>query len=163
MRPTRSRWFKRTAVAAAVAAAAVLVIGAGLFAAFVLMYGFDTNKTQRVSGGGTQVASIELSGFDVTPGTLEVNSGTHLVLEVLNRGDQAHDLAVDGGVRSRKLNAGESQRLDLGPISQAMQMSCTQSWHEFVGMKLHIRIVEPPANASEMSQEVQQWAMSFSR
>jgi hypothetical protein len=44
--------------------------GLAVFVAFVLMYGFDTNKTQRVSGGGTHVVSITLTDFDVTPGTL---------------------------------------------------------------------------------------------
>jgi len=124
----------------------VQVIGLGVFAAFVLMYGFDTNKSQRVSGGGTQTVSIVLTDFDVTPGTLVVNSRTHLVLDVVNRGGQAHDLAVDGAMHTKKLNAGESQRLDLGLVSDGLHMSCTQSLHEFLGMKLHLQVVQPHGN-----------------
>jgi hypothetical protein len=139
-------WFKRSAVVAVVAAAPVLFVGLAVFVAFVLMYGVDTNETQRVSGGGTQAVSIALTEFDVTPGTLAVDSGTHLVLDVVNRGDQAHDLAVDGAMRTKKLNAGESQRLDLGLVSDGLHMSCTQSLHEFLGMKLHIQVVQPHGN-----------------
>ena len=61
-----------------------------------------------------------------------------------NHRKQAHDLAIDGGVQSRKLGAGESQSLDLGLVSEGLHMFCTQSLHEFLGMKLqHIQIVRP--------------------
>ena len=146
MKPSRSNWFKGTAVAAVIAATAIVVIGLGVFVAFVSMYGFDTNKSQRVSGGGTQVVPITLTDFDVTPGTLVVDDGTHLVLDVVNRGDQAHDLAVDGAMHTKKLKAGESQRLDLELVSEGLHLSCSQSWHEFLGMKLHIQVVQPHGN-----------------
>jgi len=104
-----------------------------------------------------------------------VDSGTHLVLEVLNRGDQAHDLAVDGGVHTRKLSSGESQRLDLGSVSEGVHMSCTQSLHEFLGMKLQVLVVQPavssgnsansrdqtPSPATGRSMGARAWTISY--
>ena len=80
-----------------------------------------------------------------------MDDGTRLVLDVVNRGDQAHDLAVEGGMHTRKLKAGESQRLDLELVSEGLHLSCSQSWHEFLGMKLHIQVVQPHGNPTSSS------------
>jgi nitrite reductase (NO-forming) len=125
-------------------AAGVLLLGAGVVGVFVAVYGFDTNVTKRVSGHGAQVERIALTDFDVTPGTLVVDRGTHLVLEVVNEGDEVHDLALeDGGLRTRMLEPGQSQRLDLGHVTGALV--CTVPLHKSLGMTLDVRV----ANGAE--------------
>jgi hypothetical protein len=65
----------------------------------------------------------------------------HLVLEVVNEGDDVHDLALEGGPRTKRLDAGQSQRLDLGVISGSVpQLSCTLPGHRSAGMTLDIQI-----------------------
>ena len=64
------------------------------------------------SSSGSRVDAVV--GFDVTPDVLEVARGTHVVLDVVNEGDEDHDLAVAGGAKTRTLGPGESERLDLG-------------------------------------------------
>jgi nitrite reductase (NO-forming) len=113
-----------------IATAVVIVVALGGLAAFALAGGFDKTTTQRVTGGGTKVVRVALVdatvGFDVTPDVVVVDPGTHLVLDVVNDGDDVHDLAVDGGSsRTRMLDPGESQRLDLGRVGADIRALCT--------------------------------------
>jgi hypothetical protein len=79
-------------------------------------------------------------GFDVTPDVVLVDPGTHLILDVVNDANEVHDLAVDGGSsRTRMLDPGESQRLDLGRVSADIRALCTLSGHELAGMSLDVQ------------------------
>jgi nitrite reductase (NO-forming) len=125
----------------AVIGGAVLLILAAVGVAYAL-YGSDTNVSQRATGGGTKVIPVELSDFDVTPGTLIVDRGTHVVLEVTNTGDEDHDLVFDGGrLQTRTLGHGQSQQLDLGAVTRDLHGGCTLPFHDSLGMKLHIQVV----------------------
>ena len=82
-------------------------------------------------------------GFDVTPDQLVVERGTHVVLKVINQGDEVHDLAVQRGARTRRLDPGQAQRLDLGVISGSLpELYCTLPGHKAAGMTLDVRIQE---------------------
>jgi nitrite reductase (NO-forming) len=127
-------------VAGIALAAGLLVLGV-----FALFGGLDRTVTQRVEGGGTRVVRVALVdavvGFDVTPDQLVVDRGTHVVLEVVNEGDEVHDLALDAGARTRRLDPGQSQRLDLGAISRSVpQLYCTLPGHKSAGMTLDVQI-----------------------
>lgn len=125
---------------------AVVVLGVAAVAAVALTGGFDRPTTrERVAGGGTRtvrVALVDTSlGFDVKPNTLAVDRGTHLILDVVNDGEEKHDLAVEGGSpRTRMLEPGESQRLDLGRITHDSNTWCTLSGHKLFGMSLAIHV-----------------------
>jgi len=140
MRNLGPRWLRRTLIAVAI----LLVVGGGITAGFVATYGLDTNTTERVATGGTRVVPVTLKDFDVTPGTLVVSRGTRLLLDVVNRGDEVHDLAVAGGPGTRMLAPGDSQRLDLGVVTQRLQSWCTVASHKSLGMTLQVQ-VDPPA------------------
>jgi nitrite reductase (NO-forming) len=132
---------RRHVLAASVALAAMLV-GLALFA---LSGGLDRTVSERVHGGSTRVVRVALVdavvGFDVTPDQLVVDRGTHVVLEVVNEGDEVHDLALDAGARTRRLDPGQSQRLDLGAISRSVpQLYCTLPGHKSAGMTLDVQI-----------------------
>src|SRR5918995_1132217 len=107
---------RHTLAASAVALAAALL---GL-AVFALSGGLDRTVSERIHGGSTRVVRVALVdavvGFDVTPDQLVVDRGTRVVLEVVNEGDEVHDLALEGGALTRRLDPGQSQRLDLGVI-----------------------------------------------
>lgn len=128
-----------------IAIAALLAVGLAGALAVALAGGFDRTTTERVSGGGTKTIPVALVdaavGFDVTPDVIVVDPGTHLILEVRNDGDGIHDLAIDGGSsRTRMLDPGESQRLDLGTITQTVDAWCTLPDHKLAGMTLDIRV-----------------------
>jgi nitrite reductase (NO-forming) len=136
---------RRLLIAAAVGLA---VVALGALAAFAVSGGFDKITTERVTGGGTKVVRVALVdatiGFDVTPDVVAVDPGTHLILEVANDGDEVHDLAVDGGSsRTRMLDPGQSQRLDLGRVTADIRALCTVSGHELAGMTLDVQVDGP--------------------
>ena len=131
---------RRHILIASVIAVAAALVGLGVFA---LSGGLDRTVTERVHGGGTRVVRVALVdavvGFDVTPDRLAVDRGTHLVLEVINEGDEVHDLALDRGPRTSRLDPGQSQRLDLGVINNTLQLHCTLPGHKVAGMTLDIQ------------------------
>ena len=65
--------------------------------------------------------------------------GTELTLDVVNRADGAHDLEVLGS-RTRTLPPGESERLDLGLVTESLQGRCTIGDHDAAGMTMEIRV-----------------------
>ena len=126
-------------------ATAALVVGLAAAIAVALAGGFDRTTTERVAGGGTKTIPVALVdatvGFDVTPDVIVVDPGTHLILDVRNEGDGIHDLAIDGGSsRTRMLEPGESQRLDLGTITKTAKAWCTLPDQKFAGMTLELRV-----------------------
>ena len=137
-RPRRRRLLL---VAAAISGATLLLVLAIAGIGYAL-YGSDTNVSQRAAGGGTKVIAVELTDFDVRPGTLVVDRGTHVVLEVTNSGDEDHDLAFEGGrLHTSTLGHGQSEKLDLGTVTRHLESWCTLPFHKTLGMKLHIEVV----------------------
>jgi len=120
------------------------LLGVGVVA---LLGGFDRIVSERVNATGTQTARVALVdalvGFDVTPDELIVERGTHVELEVVNEGDEPHDLLVPGGPGTRTLSPGESERLDLGVVTASTppRLWCTLAGHRAAGMTLDIRVV----------------------
>jgi hypothetical protein len=134
---------RRHVLAASAVVLAAVLVGLG---AFALSGGLDRTVTERVhGGGGTRVVRVALVdavvGFDVTPDRLVVDPGTPLALDVVNEGDEVHDLAVQSGPRTRRLDPGHSERLELGVISTSLpQLYCTLPAHTSAGMTLDIQI-----------------------
>jgi nitrite reductase (NO-forming) len=140
----RPRW-RHLATAGAIGLGALALLGVGGVA---LSGGFDKTTSKRVSGPRTQMVRVALVdalvGFDVTPDLLEVVRGTHVVLEVVNEGDEDHDLAVEGGAKTRMLDPGESERLDLGTVTGDLDFLCTLPGHKLAGMTLDLKVVDRP-------------------
>jgi nitrite reductase (NO-forming) len=133
---------RRSVLVVSVMALAAALLGFGVFALFG---GLDRTVTERVHGGGSRVVRVALVdavvGFDVTPDRLLVDRGTRLVLDVVNEGDEVHDLALEGGARTDRLDPGQSQRLDLGVITTSPpELYCTLPGHQSAGMTLDIQI-----------------------
>jgi nitrite reductase (NO-forming) len=123
-------------------ALAVALLGLGVFA---LSGGLDRTVSERVHGGDIRVVRVALVdavvGFDVTPDELLVDGGTHVVVEVVNEGEEVHDLAVENGPRTKMLEPNQSQRLDLGVITSSLpELYCTLPGHKSAGMTLDIQI-----------------------
>jgi hypothetical protein len=61
--------------------------------------GWTGTVTERVHGSGPRVVRVALVdavvGFDVTPDRLVVDPGAHLVLNVVNEGEEVHNLALE--------------------------------------------------------------------
>ena len=55
-------------------------------------------------------------------------------------------LAVAGGPGTRMLAPGDSQRLNLGVVTQRFQFWCTVDSHKSLGMSLAVQVVPPAAS-----------------
>jgi nitrite reductase (NO-forming) len=140
---------RRTVLTVSVIAITAALVALG---AFALFGGLDRTVTERVHGGKTRVVRVALVdallGFDVTPDRLVVDRGTHLVLEVVNEGEAVHDLALGDSRRTKRLDPGESQRLDLGVLTTSVpQLYCTLPGHRLAGMTLDVEIQDGAATA----------------
>ena len=135
-------WARRHRVACALGLAAVVASAGG--AAFALAGGLDEATTVRVAGDGPRVVRVALVdravGFDVTPDVVEVEEGTHVVLDVVNEASGEHDLALDGGPGTDVLAPGDSQRLDLGRVGDGPTGRCTIGDHDLAGMTVELRL-----------------------
>ncbi|HET8600222.1 MAG TPA: multicopper oxidase domain-containing protein [Segeticoccus sp.] len=89
---------------------------------------------------GTRVVPITLANMDIAPGTITVPRGTHVVLEVTNKDPMRHDLAFPGGPRTRMLQMGDHQRLDLGTVQSSREGWCTVPGHKEAGMTLQVNV-----------------------
>jgi nitrite reductase (NO-forming) len=132
------RLSRRSMLVAAIVLAVALAGVGGFFALY------DSTSSTRVAGGGTKVIAVALVdapvGFDVTPDVVTVDPGTRLVLEVVNKAGEVHDLAVRNGPHTRMLNPGQSQRLDLGLVTSRLAAWCTIPGHKTAGMALDLRV-----------------------
>lgn len=64
--------------------------------AIVIVGTQDDERPGAGEGGPEQTVAVELGDLFVDPDRVEVPSGTHLIVEVTNNGDQEHDLKLNG-------------------------------------------------------------------
>ncbi|MFI2433550.1 multicopper oxidase domain-containing protein [Streptomyces sp. NPDC018693] len=129
--PSRRPVLLGTAAAAVLTALALLVAGSG----------GDTGRSPVAAGTGGAAArtvDVTLTDMRVRPARIEVAEGTALRLKVTNEDAQRHDLKVEDGPATALLARGDSQTLDLGPISEDREAWCTLPGHRAAGMTLDI-------------------------
>lgn len=78
-----------------------------------------------------------------TPDVVEVPVGTRLVIEVTNTDKaQMHDLVLANGKGGTHLAPGESETIDVGVITDALDGWCSISNHRAMGMTLTVKAVD---------------------
>ncbi|MFP8883053.1 multicopper oxidase domain-containing protein [Streptomyces mangrovi] len=107
---------------------------------------------------GTRTVRVELRGMRVSPATVEVPSGTRLVLEVVNRDAMRHDLRVEDGPATPMLGRGESARLDVGTVTADRAAWCTVAGHRAAGMSMRIAAGETGAGGAGGGEEHEEHA-----
>jgi nitrite reductase (NO-forming) len=115
--------------------------------AIVVAGGRDDEGPAAGRGGPVQTVAVELGDLYVKPERVEVPAGTHLMVEVTNRGGQEHDLNLNGETGTDRLQPGETQTADFGVIDADAQAWCTVPGHKEAGMLLTIAVTTPPARS----------------
>ena len=130
-------------------------IPAGLFALFAVMSllalaisivaiivagGADDEHPTAEGAGPAKTLAIELGDLFVKPDRVEVPAGTHLIVEVTNKGDLVHTLNLQGKTGTDRLQPGDSQTADFGVIDADTQAWCTIPGHKEAGMVLTIAV-----------------------
>jgi nitrite reductase (NO-forming) len=116
----------------------VLVLGA-MSVALLGGRGADSPGA-ALSADGTRTVQVELGDMTITPSTVTVPAGTHLIFDVTNTDVVRHDLYIDGGLRTPLLARGQHARLDLGVASRDVEGWCTVPGHKAAGMIMNIHV-----------------------
>lgn len=88
--------------------------------------------------GQTTRVRVTTTGMRFTPETIDVPAGNRLVLDLVNTGDNIHDLTLDTGQSTPQIAPGESAELDVGVVGRNIEGWCSVAGHKQMGMVLHI-------------------------
>lgn len=92
------------------------------------------------TGHTTRVAVKATAAMRFEPAEITVPAGDRLILEVTNADETTvHDLVLDGGATSGRLDPGASASVDAGVITQDVDGWCSIVGHRQMGMTLRIR------------------------
>ncbi|GAA5226576.1 multicopper oxidase domain-containing protein [Paeniglutamicibacter antarcticus] len=96
----------------------------------------------------TQRKTVKVKAADMrfSPSLIEVQPGTHLVIEVTNTdAAETHDLVLATGANSGRLAPGQSATIDAGVITGHVAAWCSIVGHKQMGMVLDIKATGAPA------------------
>lgn len=122
----------------AVVLAVLALVGTGTWS------GHNDPSPATTATSGVPVA-VSLNEFTISPATIAVSPGTHLVLTVRNAGQMSHDLKLDGQHGTGMLAPGQQQTVDFGVVTHDEQAWCTVPGHREAGMALAIRATTAPS------------------
>ncbi len=120
------------------------LIGTGLGAALtalalVFALGAPVQEGSTVTPTGrTETVEVALGDMLIEPGTITVDPGDELVLEVTNEDAQPHDLRVENGTRTPVLAPGESATLEVGVVEGPLRGWCSVMGHRASGMEMTV-------------------------
>ena len=125
-----------------------LLIGIALAAVIALAVvnstGKGTESAAPVSSGETQTIDVGVDGMAFTPSSIDIEPGTHLVVNFTNSGDQVHDLKI-GDAETGRVDPGETVQLDAGVIDSSVEGYCTIAGHKMQGMTFQVNVGDGPA------------------
>jgi FtsP/CotA-like multicopper oxidase with cupredoxin domain len=112
----------------------------GLLVASIALGTKNSGGSAASGGGEGSVIDVTLKEFSIIPAHLMAPPGP-LKIRVTNSGAMAHDFEVAGFPKTRLLNPGESETLDLGNLSSgSFTITCTVPGHAASGMVADLMI-----------------------
>lgn len=144
--PSRRPMLAGTAVGVALTVVAVLAANTG-------RTDNDRPVTAAARDGGAPVRTVDvtLENMTIRPGRIEVTEGTALRLRVTNKDGQRHDVRAATGQATPMLGTGERHTLDLGPVTDDLQVWCTVPGHRAAGMTLDVVVKDAVGERVEVS------------
>ncbi len=94
-------------------------------------------------GGGTQTIEVTLSGMRIRPAAIEAPPGTRLVLRVVNKDAQRHDVRLSTGAATPLLDPGGTAVLEVPALTAPIDGWCTVAGHRAAGMTMRITPTGP--------------------
>jgi nitrite reductase (NO-forming) len=111
----------------------------------------DTAGAAAGSSGGSRTVSVSIRGMTLSPNRIEVAKGTSLRLKVTNNDAQRHDLKAENGRATPLLSHGQSHTLDLGKVTDDLQLWCTVPGHRAAGMQMDVVVKSGTGAAADQS------------
>ncbi len=125
-------------------AAVVLAVAAGVAADPAAVTGSPAVPAAAgaAATGRTTQVQIVADHMRFTPSRVEVPAGNHLIITVRNADPETvHDLVLDSGADSGRLDPGAVARVDAGIIGRDLQGWCSVVGHRQMGMVLDIVVL----------------------
>src|SRR5699024_1685365 len=113
-----------------------------------------TPDVAATAGGVTATGvttRVEVTAKDMRlhPSTIEVTAGNRLVINLKNTDDSdVHDLVLETGQDSGRLNPGESATVDVGVLGRDIDGWCSVAGHRQMGMVLDIQVTGPASKTA---------------
>jgi nitrite reductase (NO-forming) len=102
--------------------------------------------------GETRTVAVEARDMRYFPSVIELDAGTHLLIELTNTDDEdVHDLVLDSGVDSGRLAPGASATLDVGVVGRDVGGWCSVVGHKQMGMVLTIEVSGAPGDGTSVA------------
>ena len=139
---------RHTGLAAAGLAAVVLAVAAGVAADPAALGSGAAAASAGVTGSGrTTTVHVEARTMRFHPAVVEVPAGNRLVVEVVNRDTDVHDLALETGQHSGRLSPGQAGRLEVPVVGRGLDGWCTIVGHRQMGMVFAVKVTGTAAVA----------------
>lgn len=140
---------RHTGLAAVGLAAVVLATAAGVAADPAALGGVGATAAGSVSAtGATTTVQVEARGMRFHPDSVAVPAGNRLVIEVVNRDADVHDLALESGERSGRLSPGAAGQVVVPVVGRALDGWCTIAGHRQMGMLFSVTVTGAAAEHS---------------
>ncbi|SES48746.1 nitrite reductase (NO-forming) [Pedococcus cremeus] len=101
--------------------------------------------------GHTTSVRVEARDMRFHPDSVDVPAGNRLVIEVVNRDSDVHDLALETGQSTGRLSTGQTGRVQVDVVGRDLDGWCTIVGHRQMGMVFSVNVVDVPAAASPKS------------
>ncbi|WP_353988544.1 multicopper oxidase domain-containing protein [Ruicaihuangia caeni] len=125
------------AVVAAIGTLALAVIaGIALDPASAGLGVIDTAEVTPT--GETTTVEVSMKNMRFNPGEIEVPAGDRLVIVLTNDDDTIHDLVLENGVDSGRVQVGDTVTVDVGIIGQDLDAWCSVAGHRQMGMVMTV-------------------------
>jgi nitrite reductase (NO-forming) len=98
--------------------------------------------------GRLTTVTVTIEGMRFTPDTVQVPAGDELVINVVNNGDDIHDLVLETGQRTARLSPGQRATLEVGVVGRALDGWCSVAGHRQMGMVLRVEVTGAPDASS---------------
>ncbi|MCX7521449.1 multicopper oxidase domain-containing protein [Microbacterium sp. STN6] len=114
--------------------------------------GQNGSADEVAATGHTTTVAMTMKNMRFSPATVRVPAGDRLVIHLVNRDDQVHDLTLADGTTSGRLVGGARATVDAGVIRSNIDGWCSITGHRQMGMVMRIVAVGAPSeNAAAVS------------
>lgn len=100
----------------------------------------DPVSATTIAEDGTMTVSVLMKDMRFEPSVIEVEPGTHVILETTNTDSMPHDLVFENDLSTELLARDSTATLDLGVIDDDLDGWCSVSGHRAAGMTLTIEV-----------------------
>lgn len=120
-----------------------LAVCVGVFAALGACSGpVDEPGTIETASDGTVTVTVLMKDMRFEPSVIEVEPGTHVIIEAKNADSMPHDLVFENDLATELLPRDKSATLDLGVVDESLDGWCSVSGHRAAGMTLTIEVTD---------------------